>query len=121
MRKRADAPPKDQRNYRIDKLLAEAFDDYCDSHDLIRDRTVERALRLFLDAISKKATKTFVVELSEDAAATLQAYKTLFLADRDQLVESALNQLVTRQLDAHPEKKAEFAQLKHAMADRAPN
>src|SRR5436853_6729794 len=103
MRKREGAKPKKQRNYRIDEQFAEYFDTYCDDHDLMRDRTAERALRLFLDAAVKTNTQQFIVELSDDAAAALHAYRKVFIADRNDLLESALLEFIERQLEKYPE------------------
>jgi len=121
MTKSPPRPPKEQRNYRIDKRVAEEFDGHCDRHDLIRDRTVERALRLFLDTAAKNNTQTFVVELSDDAAASLYAYRRLFMADRNELMESALLQFIDRRLDLEVEQKETFERLKSEVQARASN
>lgn len=38
-----------QSNYRIDKELKERFDNYCKENDLITNKTLEKAIREFLE------------------------------------------------------------------------
>jgi hypothetical protein len=117
----AAKPPKEQRNYRIEKRLADNFDEHCDQRDLIRDRTVERALRLFLDSVSEQETQTFLIQLSDDAAAALHAYRKVFMADRNALIEAALLQFIDRKLDLDVEQRAAFERLKSEAMGRASN
>ena len=117
----APKPPKEQRNYRIDKRLADDFDEHCDQRDLIRDRTVERALRLFLDSASEQETQTFVVQLSDDAAAALHAYRKVFMADRKALIEAALLHFIDKKLDIEVEQRAAYERLKAEAMGRTSN
>jgi metal-responsive CopG/Arc/MetJ family transcriptional regulator len=113
--------PKEQRNYRIAKQLAEDFDDHCDRNDLVRDRTVERALRLFLDTVTKNNCRRFVVELSDEVSAALGAYRQVFMADRAELVEAALSQFIERRLDVDVEKREEYERVKFGALSRESN
>jgi hypothetical protein len=115
------SPRKEQRNYRIDKRLADDLDVHCENRDLIRDRTVERALRLFLDATSEQETQTFVVQLSDEAAATMDAYRKVFLADRNALIEAALLEFIDKKLGTEVDQRAAFERLRSEVLARTSN
>src|SRR4051812_43990793 len=101
-----------QRNYSLDAGLADDFDTFCSTHDFVRDRTAERAMRLFLDASSEESTQKFIAHVSDDTAAALAAFRELFLVDRSRLVDHAVRDYIDRQMQLRPEKKREFDDLK---------
>lgn len=111
-----------QLNAVVPRDLFAEFKDFCKREGRFRDRTVERALRMFLRAEDREQDREFYVTLAEDAARRFMAFRTVrrYPAEaRSGVVETALDRHIETALN--PAEREAFAATLDQIQGSQPN
>jgi hypothetical protein len=113
-----------QLNATVDEAVFNELKEFCRRQDLFRDRTVEKALKMFLRSESRdEDDREFYVRLDDEAARQFQAFRRYrkYTADtRSGLVQVALSRHIATDV-ADPSAREGFEQELDRLHRSEPN